>query len=75
MNNPEVIALRIQQGVERYNEIKNWEEYEDEQALAKARLEAREREQLALEEARAADEDEEFMQGYKEFLDTEFTIS
>ena len=38
---------------------------------AAKRLEKR----MALEEARAADEDEALMQGYKEFLDTEFTIS
>ena len=41
------------------------------QGRAAKRLEKR----MALEEARAADEDEDFMQGYKEFLDTEFTIS
>ena len=40
-------------------------------AKAAKRLEKR----MALEEAKAADDDEEFMSGYKEFLDTEFTIS
>jgi len=29
----------------------------------------------ALKEAKEADEDEEFMSGYKEFLDTEFVVS
>ena len=41
------------------------------QAKAAQRLEKR----MALEEAKAADDDEDFMNGYKEFLDTEFTIS
>ena len=30
--------------------------------------------QMALEEAKAADEDEEFMSGYQEFLDSEFVL-
>ena len=41
------------------------------QAKAARRLEKK----MALEEAKAADDDEDFMNGYKEFLDTEFTIS
>ena len=31
--------------------------------------------QMAYEEAKKADEDEEFMTGYKEFLDSEFVVS
>ena len=38
---------------------------------AAKRLEKR----MALEEAMAADDDEDFMNGYQEFLDTEFVVS
>ena len=59
-----------------YKDILPWRQRADfmrntGQAKAARRLEKK----MALEEAKAADEDEEFMSGYKEFLDTEFVVS
>ena len=59
-----------------YKDILPWRQRADfmkntGQAKAAKRLEMR----MALEEAKEADEDEDFMTGYKEFLDSEFVIS